>query len=409
MMKKIKVALVAQDPRNGGGVTSVLDMVYKRLIAFGYDPMVISYAPYRFEPNMSVTLANGLRTLKLMRREKEIESLKSVLLGAYFPEIEINRYRENALWQDELKKYEMCMIVGGSAINGYAVCNHVQKYLAWVATTIYDDRIDSLKAKAGVFYPFEYFNLQVLQKMENKVLNGASAILLQSKYAEDSLARAGVDMKKSRIVPFAIDTSFFTPLRKEKTEKYLLMVGRFNDKRKNITLLINAYKKAKELVKKIPLLKLAGDKPSDEIVTYVQQLGLKNDIIFCGHTPLSKLPDLYRNATLFVLPSFQEGLGIVLLEAMASGVPVISTQCGGPDIIISHGENGLFCKNNDVDDMAQKIVTMLSDEALLQKFSETGRQTVEEHFSVEAVSKKLIGTFQDVYPEYFHSPILAEL
>ena len=78
-------------------------------------------------------------------------------------------------------------------------------------------------------------------------------------------------------------------------------------------------------------LKLVGDKPSASLMALSKSLGIESDIEFLDVRPRDELVDLYRRATLFVMPSRQEGLGIVVLEAMACGLPVVSTRCGGPE------------------------------------------------------------------------------
>ncbi|ACF12709.1 glycosyl transferase group 1 [Chloroherpeton thalassium ATCC 35110] len=398
-MKKIKIALITQDPRNGGGVRAVLDFAYQTLLSYGLEPTVLAYAPYRFERNVSCTLANGLTTPRLGKVEKEIDGLKTVLLGAYFPELEINRYRSNHLWEAELKKHQQFLIIGGSAIYGYAAFRHAPKYLTWTATTIFDDRIDALTSSKNAIYPVHKFILKRLQHYENQVMRRSSLMLFQSKYAEDSTKRAGIPITRQKFLPYAIDTESFFPLQEKPSEAFILMVGRFNDQRKNVNLLFEAYRKAKQKMPNLPKLKLAGAEPSDATREVVRQMNLEGDVVFCGEVSWDELRRLYREATIFVLPSWQEGLGIVILEAMASGTPVISTRCGGPEIIIEHEKNGFFCENNNADDMANKIIRLVSNKALQEKFKEEGLHTIAQRFSKQAVGRELINSLKEVYPE----------
>jgi glycosyltransferase involved in cell wall biosynthesis len=67
---------------------------------------------------------------------------------------------------------------------------------------------------------------------------------------------------------------------------------------------------------------------------------------------------LYQEAKCFVLPSYEEGFGMVILEAMACGIPVVSTRCGGPNDIVLDGENGYLVDIGDVNAMAEKILAL---------------------------------------------------
>jgi glycosyltransferase involved in cell wall biosynthesis len=102
----------------------------------------------------------------------------------------------------------------------------------------------------------------------------------------------------------------------------------------------------------------------------------------------------------FVLPSINcagktEGLGIVLLEAMASGCPVIGSNVGGIPDIITDGENGFLVPEQRPDIIAEKIIRILADTGLQEKFRRNGLIRVQELFSWEIISKK----FSDVYEQ----------
>jgi glycosyltransferase involved in cell wall biosynthesis len=102
---------------------------------------------------------------------------------------------------------------------------------------------------------------------------------------------------------------------------------------------------------------------------------------------------LYRQASVFVLPSNEEGLGIVILEAMASGLPVVSTRCGGPDTCVVEGETGYLIPVGDAEALAHRMQVLLEDRALGQWMGKAGRMLVEARFSIEAAGK----AFLEVY------------
>jgi glycosyltransferase involved in cell wall biosynthesis len=399
-MKPKTLALIAQDIRQSGGVKSVTKLAYRLAQSNGLKPTILSYAPFKSNPDLSVSLFNAFGKGKIGKEQIRYEEIDVELIGAYFPEYEPNRYKTNSLWKETLARFDMHMVLGGTAINGVAIEPHMDKFIAWVATTIYEDRIDRLNRKSPLF-ALQHLILKKLQSMENRVLEKCASLLLQSRYAQESIKRAGVQVKNQKIVPVGVDTDFYKPDEK-RSKDYILFVGRFNDERKNIGVLLKAYHLLKEKnVKPLPKLKLAGATPSNTVLNLIAQLHLNNEVEFCGKVELQMLPTLYQGARLFVLPSIQEGLGIVILEAMASGVPVISTRCGGPEMMIQHGENGLFCENNNPEDMAEKMTMLLHHEMLSEELAERGRKTIEEKFSIRAVEREIIASLMEVYPEKF--------
>jgi len=99
---------------------------------------------------------------------------------------------------------------------------------------------------------------------------------------------------------------------------------------------------------------------------------------------------LYQSATVFVLPSDEEGLGIVLLEAMACGVPVVSTCSGGPDGIIKDGKNGYLVPLDDEVALSTRLEHLLTDFALNRAIGRAGRLTVEQDYSEQVTGQAFL-------------------
>ena len=101
------------------------------------------------------------------------------------------------------------------------------------------------------------------------------------------------------------------------------------------------------------------------------------------HTGLSAadLAVLYRNAAVYALSSDEEGFGITVAEAMASGLPVVATRCGGPDGIISDGVDGFLVKTGDAAQLANRLCEVLSDRDLHRRMSLRARDTAIRQYS----------------------------
>ena len=124
----------------------------------------------------------------------------------------------------------------------------------------------------------------------------------------------------------------------------------------------------------------------------VRELGLGDRVLCVGQVPPDELPLYYTTCDVFVLPNREtadshgvEGFGIVFLEANACGKPVIGGRSGGVADAVVHGETGLLVNGEDVDEIADAIITLLSDTALAQRLGGQGRELVVREFSWERI------------------------
>jgi len=127
------------------------------------------------------------------------------------------------------------------------------------------------------------------------------------------------------------------------------------------------------------VLHLVGDGPErPQITALAHSLGLEADVHCLGERV--DLPDVLRDADLFLLPSQTESFGLAALEAMACGVPVIASAVGGVPEVVADGETGMLLPLGDVEGMAQAAVALLSDDARLRRMSLAARHRAETHF-----------------------------
>jgi glycosyltransferase involved in cell wall biosynthesis len=134
---------------------------------------------------------------------------------------------------------------------------------------------------------------------------------------------------------------------------------------------------------------IAGDGPEKtSLEAKARELGLRAR--FPGAVDHRDLPPLYAQATVFLLTSHYEGLGRVVVEAMLSGVPVVSVDIVGPRDLISDGKTGTLVAERSAPALAQAVVDMLTDSDLAQRLSENARAFATQAFAFEAVAGRLI-------------------
>jgi colanic acid/amylovoran biosynthesis glycosyltransferase len=132
----------------------------------------------------------------------------------------------------------------------------------------------------------------------------------------------------------------------------------------------------------------------------VQRLGVQDRVTFLGAQPHEAVRPAYRRATLFASPCVvsadgdRDGIPNVLLEAMASGVPVVSTSVSGIPEVIQSGHNGLLVAPHDPAMLAGALDLLLADADLRDRLARAARCTIEAHFAIERNSAELVTLFQ---------------
>jgi len=238
----------------------------------------------------------------------------------------------------------------------------------------------------------------------------AKKIIAISKFTEKDIIKTyGVGSEKIVVAPLG-----FQKIKDEKLEakelskklktvkekhgiggNYILYLGTLKPN-KNIEGLVDAYH---VLYSKLNVssckLVIAGKKGwlYQSIFEKVKQLGLENEIIFAGFVPDEEVPILMKGAKLFVMPSFWEGFGIPVLEAMDAGVPVVCSNAASlPEVA---GEAALLVNPYNPRDIAEGIRSILTDQKLRQKLIEKGKEQVKV-FSWEKCSKIILKTLLEV-------------
>lgn len=180
-----------------------------------------------------------------------------------------------------------------------------------------------------------------------------------------------------RIIPNGVDTERFHPKVKP-IEKYrdgfknILFVGRL-DPRKGVKYLIQAMPAVAAALPKTRLIIVGGGALHEYYRMHVLP-EIRDRVVFTGHVTTEDLPRYYRTADVFVAPATQgESFGIVLLEAMASGVPIIASNIEGYNTVLKDGREGFLVPKESPMKIAEKILELLPDNSLRRAMSQQGR------------------------------------
>ncbi|MFL6539272.1 MAG: glycosyltransferase [Chthoniobacterales bacterium] len=205
-------------------------------------------------------------------------------------------------------------------------------------------------------------------------------VFVNSEQYRRSWIEKGIEPEKLQILPRGLDTELFRPDKRDENfwdrfgkigakEVRLLYVGRVS-KEKDLEILASSYRQLRD--SDLPVrLYIVGDGPYAEAMA-----ALLPDAAFTGYLSGEDLAMAYASADLFVFPSTTDTFGNVIIEAQASGLPVIVSDAGGPQELVEHNVDGLVTKARDAEDFGRAIRRLASDAALRKKMGARAREKV---------------------------------
>jgi len=189
------------------------------------------------------------------------------------------------------------------------------------------------------------------------------------------------------VIPNGIDFERFENLSRDAVRcklqansdaRLVIFVGRFRPE-KGVRYLIEAMEIIRQKNQQVRLI-LGGEGPEeDSLRQLVRQLNLEDCVDFAGQIPNEKVPQYMAASDVFVLPSLSEGLPNVILEAMASGLPIVASKVGGVPQIIKDGENGYLIEPTRPDQIAEKVLLLLENHDLRDAISRNSIQKAKDY------------------------------
>jgi len=250
---------------------------------------------------------------------------------------------------------------------------------------------------------------------EHFVLDKADLVIAATEAEQSQLEMLyGLNHQKVKIIPPGVDTHHFYPIPQDEAKEAIginpldrmaLFVGRI-EPLKGVDTLIRAMALVKENCKSFRcphyLVIIGGDPETDpekmsaemrRLQSLCQELGLDEIVLFLGKRDQNTLPYYYSAAEVVVMPSHYESFGMVALEAMACGTPVIASRVGGLAFLVQEGETGFFVPSQDPVALSQKLRLLFVDNNLRAAF---GRKAAEyaKGFSWERITSKMMAVYQ---------------
>ena len=262
---------------------------------------------------------------------------------------------------------------------------------------------------AIVFYRQMQSGISKRDWFHNRIYSQLDAVITSTEAMKrEMLATTVIDADRVHVVPYGVRSNIIKPLPDSLGVKSQFgipddafvvgCIGRF-DPQKDQSTLIEAFAAAK--LPPNSILVLAGDPTpgyagyAEELGRKVTELGIASRVIFLPFT--QHVSRLFPCFDIFVMPSRSETFGLVVIEAMASGIPVIATEAGGVPEIIENGRTGLLFQPGDKEALSGHLEQLAASQNLREQYSTQGRQTALERFDYKRQSEKFFDVCREAY------------
>ncbi len=233
----------------------------------------------------------------------------------------------------------------------------------------------------------------------NYICKDANMILSLSDFSRENIADAYmVWPEKIKVMHAGVDEKFFQhqTSSESKDSLVLLFCGRLNGKQqKGMDILLNSMPLI--LNKHNVVLEIIGDGPRlEQYKMLSKRLCVEGSVRFRGFIPHEHMPEEYSKADLFVFPSRRESFGLVLAEAMAAGLPVVSTKVGAIPEVVDDGKTGLLVPPEDAVKFAEAVNFLLDNPEKMKLMGLSGREKVKEIFTWEKVAQNVVEFYREL-------------
>jgi phosphatidyl-myo-inositol dimannoside synthase len=255
-----------------------------------------------------------------------------------------------------------------------------------------------------------YLTWPFMEKYEKIILKNSNIVIPVSKYCYEELTNYKISKIKINnkfvIIPNGVDTQAYKPCEtshKLLREKYgfamddmvILSVARLAA-RKGFKDLLQAFSIVKSKIESAKLV-IIGSGPLENVLKRMAlQLGISNEVCFAKGLTTEELKIHYAGANLFTLPSYYEGQGIVYLEAMASGIPIVATNCSAIPETVRNNENGILIKPHASKELAEAILDLLRNGEMRKEMGIKGREIALKEYDWGIIVKRIEALYIDL-------------
>lgn len=228
-----------------------------------------------------------------------------------------------------------------------------------------------------------------------EVYRAAHTVICISGRVEKVLRSGTPDGTRSAVIHNGVNTTLFSPTEQPATEE-ILVVGTLLPS-KGHELVLRALKNL-QLFRPALQCRIIGEGPCrSQFEARAHALGVGRQVQFVGRQARAEVAEAMLHCSVFVLPSWNEALGCVYLEAMSCGKPVIACQGQGIDEVIEHGKNGWLIPADGLEELTQGLCTLLESSELRARIGAAARQTIQDELTLVHQARHLAGIYSQAH------------
>lgn len=302
-------------------------------------------------------------------------------------------------------------------VSGSDVVHSVETRNGYTLQAIRAKRKGLVKAVTLTVYeniPFVFDEYPLRKRIRAEVIKYADHFLAANEMAKQALIIEGADAKKISIIPQSVDTNIFRPELRSDDKSLTLLRKKYKFNRDDFIVLcvgrmvwekgwfdiIPAALMMKKISEKVKFLFVGGGPEIQKLKNLTALTGLADTVVFAGLLHYNGMPSLFRLADVFLYPSlptkfWNAQFGGVLIEAMATGIPVVATDCGGVFETIGRG-GAIFAKPQDFSALADALIKFLKNPGFKKKLGIRNRKTALAKYDVDLVAKKIRDIWEEV-------------
>ncbi|MFC2023753.1 glycosyltransferase [Chloroflexota bacterium] len=230
--------------------------------------------------------------------------------------------------------------------------------------------------------------------LTRSVLRRCDRISALSNALRDSTAASGVPADRVQIIPNGVDTRSFVPPQEDSRESIILYVGTFI-KRKGLTYLLEAFRDVLAAHPKYRLVLIGEGPQSPDLRRHAESLGVAEHVSFIEFLPQEQVKEWMQRAKVFVLPSLEEGMGVVLLEAMACGTPLVASRVDGiKDVVVP--DVGILVPPADVRSLSEAICSLLGERDEWERMSQSARELAVSRYDWDKIARQYVELYRSM-------------
>lgn len=253
----------------------------------------------------------------------------------------------------------------------------LKKITAPILIEIHDYHWIFFRPFFAVDLPMRFFLQKYRRYKYTRIIKRADGIIAHSRYALDKISH-----NNKFLVTIGIDPSFFEGQRERSESNNILMVGG-DYFRKGLYAALKALPIVLKAVPNVTLTVIGKEYPHSKVIAKLLAKGLP--VKYIDGVSRESLRRYYKEAAVFIHPAAEETFGIVLLEAMANGLPIVASRVGGIPEVIEDNINGLLFDRGDYEGLAERIIILLTNRNKASELADMGKWVIKDRFKVESM------------------------